>query len=235
MSDARPTLALLPGLLNDEALWRHQLGPLSAKVEPWVASFTGQDSIAAMAQDVLGAMPERFSLCGLSMGGYVAFEIMRRAPQRVERLALLDTQARPDPPEATQRRRDLMKLAEMGEFKGVTKRLLPLLVHPQGVDDPEVGGVVRDMAARVGKDAFIRQQTAIMDRTDSRPTLAEIACATLVLCGEEDQLTPPSLHLEMAAGIANSRLVRLPNCGHLAPLERPQETTAALLQWLTET
>ncbi len=234
MSEAKRALALLPGLLNDEALWRHQVGAVSGKAEPWVANFLTQNSVAEMAADVLAAMPERFSLCGLSMGGYVALEIMRQAPERVERLALLDTQARQDPPEATQRRKDLMKLAEMGEFKGVTQRLLPLLVHPDGVDDPEVGGVVREMAGRVGKEAFLRQQTAIMTRADSRPTLAEIACPTLVLCGEDDQLTPPSLHLEMAAGISGARLVQLPRCGHLPPLERPQETTAALLQWLDE-
>ena len=234
MSEAKRALALLPGLLNDEALWRHQVGAVSGKAEPWVANFLTQNSVAEMAADVLAAMPERFSLCGLSMGGYVALEIMRQAPERVERLALLDTQARQDPPEATQRRKDLMKLAEMGEFKGVTQRLLPLLVHPDGVDDPEVGGVVREMAGRVGKEAFLRQQTAIMTRADSRPTLAEIACPTLVLCGEDDQLTPPSLHLEMAAGISGARLVQLPRCGHLPPLERPQETTAALLQWLNE-
>lgn len=234
MVNGRPALALLPGLLTDDALWQHQMAPLSEAADPWVADFTSQDSTAAMAASVLDAMPERFALCGLSMGGYVAFEIMRQAPERVERLALLDTQARQDPPEIRQRRSDMMQLAERGEFKGVTQRLLPQLVHPERVDEPEVGGVVMDMAERIGKEAFLRQQTAILGRADSLPTLAEIACPTLVLCGQDDLLTPPDRHLEMAAGIANARLVKLPDCGHLPPLERPQETTAALLQWLQQ-
>ena len=227
-------LALCPGLLNDAALWQHQIGPLSEAAEPWVADFTTQDSVAAMAADVLGAMPEHFALCGLSMGGYVAFEVMRQAPHRVARLALLDTQARLDAPEITQRRKDLMQLAEKGEFKGVTQRLLPMLVHPDRTEEPAVGGVVKEMAGRVGKAAFLRQQTAILTRPDSLPNLADIECPTLVLCGEDDLLTPPDRHLEMAAGIANAKLVKLPNCGHLPPLERPRETTAALLQWLKE-
>ena len=234
MVNGKPALALLPGLLNDKALWQHQIAPLSETAQPWVADFTSQDSIAAMAAGVLEAMPERFALCGLSMGGYVAFEIMRQAPERVERLALLDTQAREDPPEIRQRRRDMMQLAEKGEFKGVTQRLLPQLVHPDRVEAPEVGGAVLAMAARVGKEAFLRQQMAILGRADSLPTLAQIACPTLVLCGENDLLTPPDRHLEMAAGIADARLVKLPDCGHLPPLERPQDTTAALLQWLQQ-
>ena len=234
MINGKPALALLPGLLNDKALWQHQIAPLSETAQPWVADFTSQDSIAAMAAGVLEAMPERFALCGLSMGGYVAFEIMRQAPERVERLALLDTQARQDPPEIRQRRRDMMQLAEKGEFKGVTQRLLPQLVHPDRVEAPEVGGAVLAMAARVGKEAFLRQQMAILGRADSLPTLAQIVCPTLVLCGENDLLTPPDRHLEMAAGIADARLVKLPDCGHLPPLERPEDTTAALLQWLQQ-
>lgn len=234
MINGKPALALLPGLLNDKALWQHQIAPLSETAQPWVADFTSQDSIAAMAAGVLEAMPERFALCGLSMGGYVAFEIMRQAPERVERLALLDTQARQDPPEIRQRRRDMMQLAEKGEFKGVTQRLLLQLVHPDRVEAPEVGGAVLAMAARVGKEAFLRQQMAILGRADSLPTLAQIVCPTLVLCGENDLLTPPDRHLEMAAGIADARLVKLPDCGHLPPLERPQDTTAALLQWLQQ-
>lgn len=234
MVNGKTALALLPGLLNDDALWQHQIASLSEKAHPWIADFTSQDSMAAMAAHVLDAMPERFALCGLSMGGYVAFEIMRQAPERVERLALLNTQARSDPPEIRQRRKDMMQLAEKGEFKGVTQRLLPQLVHPDRVETPEVGDAVLAMAARVGKEAFLRQQRAILGRADSLPTLAHIACPTLVLCGEHDLLTPPDRHLEMAAGIANAKFVKLPDCGHLAPLERPQDTTAALLQWLQQ-
>jgi len=130
-------LALLPGLLLDGTFWHHQVAALADIAEPWVADFTSQDSIAAMAQSVLAAMPERFALCGLSMGGYVAQEIMRQAPERVERLALLDTKARPDDADTTARRRGLIELAQKGAFKGVTPRLLPLLIHPDRLEDEE--------------------------------------------------------------------------------------------------
>jgi pimeloyl-ACP methyl ester carboxylesterase len=166
------------------------------------------------------------------MGGYVAFEVLRRAPGRVTRLALLDTQARADTEEGKARRRGLMALAEKGEFLGVAPRLLPLFLGADALADPAVTGTVRGMAESTGKDAFLRQQTAIMGRPDSRPSLHAIACPTLVLAGREDQLTPPELQLEMAQAIPDATLVLLPRCGHLAPLERPDAVTRQLLGWL---
>ncbi len=155
---------------------------------------------------------------------------MRLVPDRVTRLALLDTQARADTPEAAQRRRGLVALAERGEFLGVAPRLLPLFLHPDHLE--RLGPVVTAMTAAVGKEAFLRQQRAILERPDSRPLLASIRCPTLVLFGRQDRLTPPSLHEEMAAAIPEATLVVLPNCGHLAPLERPGGVTAQLLAWL---
>lgn len=155
---------------------------------------------------------------------------MRQAPGRVTRLALLDTQARADTPEASQRRRDLMALAERGEFLGVAPRLLPLFLHPDHLE--RLGPTVTAMAQAVGKQAFLRQQQAILERPDSRGLLPTIGCPTLVLCGRQDQLTPPALHEEMAAAIPDATLVVLPGCGHLAPLERPEAVTAQLLAWL---
>lgn len=227
-------LALLPGLLNDAALWRHQLVALEARAACFVPDFTTQDSVAAMAETVLSAMPPRFALSGLSLGGYVAFEVLRRAPERVERLALLDTKAGPDSPEQTERRRGLIALAKTGKFRGVTRRLLPMLVAETHLTDEPLMAEVLAMAERVGRDAFVRQQTAIMGRPDSRPTLSRVACPTLVLCGHEDRLTPPDLHMEMAAGIRDARLVVVEDCGHLAPLEQPAAVTAALARWLDD-
>lgn len=228
-------LALLPGLLCDGALWRAQAEGLAGLATCRVADFTSQDSMAAMAESVLAMMPGRFALAGLSMGGYVAFEVLRRAPERITRLALLDTSARPDTAEQTQRRRDLIALARQGDFKGVTGRLLPLLLHPAHVEDEALAAEVVAMAGRVGRDAFLRQQAAILSRPDSRPDLVRVSCPTLVLCGRQDALTPPAWHTEIAAGIADSRLVVLENCGHLAPMERPAEVTAALADWLEAT
>ncbi len=176
---AKFALILLPGLLCDRALWAPQLEGLGDVADMSVADFTQADSMAAMAETVLRTAPSRFALAGLSMGGYVAFEIMRRAPERVERLALLDTSARPDTPEQTQARRDLIALAQQGDFKGVTPRLLPRWVHPSRVHDAALVETVTAMTRRVGRDAFIRQQTAIMNRPDSRPGLAAITCPTL--------------------------------------------------------
>jgi pimeloyl-ACP methyl ester carboxylesterase len=177
-------------------------------------------------------MPARFALAGLSMGGYVALEIMARAPERVIRLALLDTRAQADVPEESKRRRGLIELAEMGQFKGVTPRLLPLFLHEARLDDAALTDTVTRMAQHVGKDAFIRQQHAIMGRRDQMAALVKIHVPTLVLCGREDALTPLADHKAMAAGIAGARLTVVEDCGHLATLERPEEVNAALRRWL---
>jgi pimeloyl-ACP methyl ester carboxylesterase len=171
-------------------------------------------------------------LAGLSMGGYVAFEILRRGPERVTRLALLDTQARADTEEARSRR-GLMQLAEKGEFKGVSPRLMPFFIHRDRLGDRELTGTVRAMAESVGRDGFLRQQAAIMARPDSRPDLPGIACPTLVLAGREDAVTPPERQHEMATAIPDATLVLLPRCGHLSPLERPEAVARQLLLWLS--
>ncbi|NIA67245.1 alpha/beta fold hydrolase [Pelagibius litoralis] len=225
-------LAFLPGLLCDAALWQPQIAGLGDIADCWVADFTTQDSATAMVDSVLAAMPERFALAGLSMGGYVALELMARAPERVERLALIDTKARGDSEEQTARRRGLIELAEKGQFKGVTPRLLPLFIHEDRLDDAVLTGVVMGMAERVGKEAFISQQRAIMTRRDHTQILAGIAVPTLILCGRQDALTPLSEHEDMAAAIAGSELVIVEDCGHLPSLERPEPTTAALRRWL---
>lgn len=232
MSEATP-LVLAPGLLCDEALWAHQVTHLSDMAEIRVADFTTQDSLGDMARHVLDIAPgDRFALAGLSMGGYVALEVMRQAPHRVMRLALLDTAARPEMPEQTARRKDLIDLAGRGRFKGVTPRLLPMLVHPDRLEDEALVGPIMAMAERVGTDAFIRQQTAIMGRPDSRPGLADIACPTLVACGRQDILTPPEASEELAAGIADAALVFIEDCAHMSTMERPEAATALLCYWL---
>jgi pimeloyl-ACP methyl ester carboxylesterase len=228
----RVPLLLLPGLLCDRALWECQVRHLGDVAESQVADLSGADSVAALAASVLAAAPPRFALAGLSMGGYVAFEIMRQAPERVIKLALLDTSARPDAPETLSRRRGLIELARSGRFRGVTPRLLPLLIHPDRQFETELTGSVMAMAARVGQEAFVRQQTAIMGRPDSRPGLEVIACPTLVLGGREDALTPPSVLAEIADAIPGARYVIIEDCGHLPPLERPHAVSALLRQWL---
>jgi pimeloyl-ACP methyl ester carboxylesterase len=226
-------LVLLPGLLCDAALWAPQVRALRGLVDPiMIGDLTRHDTLGGMADAVLAEAPPRFALAGLSMGGYCAQEIMRRAPERVTRLALLDTSARADSEEQRARRRGLIELAQKGEFKGVTPRLLPLLIHPGRLEDKPLTDTVTGMAERIGKDAFLRQQKAIMGRPDGRPDLARIACPTLVLVGRQDALTPVALHEEIAAGIPGSRLVVIEDSGHLTTLERPEPVNAALEEWL---
>ncbi len=227
-------LVLVPGLLCDDRLWRSQVDALSGLAECWIADATRFDTMTAIAENALESAPfERFALAGLSKGGYVALEIVRQAPQRIARLALLDTSARSDAPEQRRRREDFIALAERGRFLGVTDALLPSLVHPSRLEDSRLVSVVKDMARNVGKDAFIRQERAIMSRSDSRALLTTLSCPALVLCGRQDALTPLARHEEMAAAIPGAALEIIEDCGHLSTLERPDAVNAALRRWLT--
>jgi pimeloyl-ACP methyl ester carboxylesterase len=228
-------LVLVPGLLCDAQLWRPQVENLADIADIWIADHTRSDTMAGVARDVLADVParfERFALAGLSMGGYIALEILRQAPQRVDRLALLDTAANGEQAAQTQTRLAFIALAVSGSFPEVTETLLPLLLHPSRHGEKTLAGVVRSMAANVGKEAFVRQQHAIMSRADSLPLLASITCPTLVLCGRQDALTPLARHEEIAAGIKGSHLEVIEDCGHLSTLEKPAEVNAALRRWL---
>lgn len=226
------SLLLLPGLLNDSRLWRHQTRVLMVGRDLLFADLTRDDNLAAMAERVLSVAPPRFSLAGLSMGGYVCMEILRRSPERVERLALLDTTIRPDTPEQSQRRRDAIAVAQAGGFDKIMPTMLPNLLCATSLENPAITTLAKDMARTVGREAFIRQQTAIMGRPDSRATLAAVRCPTLILCGADDFLTPVERHREMAELIPGARLVCVPDCGHLSPMEQPEAVTAALMEWL---
>ena len=228
----RPHLVLVPGMLCDAALWAHQIQHLADVGECHVGDTRTDDTIAGMAHTILHTAPPRFALAGLSMGGIVALEILRQAPERVVRLALLDTAATPESEASRQRRLDLMKLAELGEFVGVAPRLLPQFIHPDRLQDGTLTDAVMEMTQRVGKDAFLRQQSALMGRADSRPHLAAIKVPTLVLCGRQDTMTPLAHHGEMAEAIPNARLAIVEDSGHLTTMERPQAVTALLRDWM---
>lgn len=228
-----PTLLFLPGLLCDARLFRDQAAALAGQARCVTADLTHDDNLPAMAVRALRLVPGEapVAVCGLSMGGYVAMEILRQAPHRVARVALMDTSARPDTPEQMRRRRALLALSESGMFRGVTPRLLPQLLAPAHVAGP-LGAEVMAMAERVGRPAFHRQQRAIMARPDSRTSLPAVRVPALVAVGEEDALTPPHLAEEMAALIPGARLARIPGAGHLPPMEAPAATTALLRDWL---
>lgn len=230
--DQTTPILLVPGLASSAriyatvipALWR--FGPVM------VANHIRDESMAGIAARVLREAPPRFALAGHSMGGYIALEIMRQAPGRVARLALINTQARPDTPEATARRLGLMARARRGELRAIRDESFPELVHPSRRNDAEILKLVHAQDEDVGVDGYLRQQTAIIARVDSRPTLATIKCPTMVLTGDTDNTIPNTLSKEMAEGIAGARLVVLDRCGHLPQAEQPEATVRALTEWL---
>lgn len=232
IADALP-IVLVPGLTCSARLYAEQIPALWRCGPVMIADHTRDDSMAAIARRILAAAPPRFALAGLSMGGYIAFEIMRQAAGRVAKLALLDTGPRADTPEQTERRRVVMAMAKAGRYAEIPDLAFPLYVHRNRHGDEALKRIVRTMAEETGAEAYLRQQQAILSRPDSRPGLAAITCPTLVLVGEGDEATPPELAREIAAGIAGSRLVTIADSGHLSTLERPQAVTTALVEWMS--
>jgi pimeloyl-ACP methyl ester carboxylesterase len=226
-------LILVPGLLCTRALFAPQVDALAPSVRIIVADHTRDDAMEAIASRLLAAAPTRFALAGLSMGGYVALEVLRQAPERVTRLALLDTSARPDTEDARERRLGQIAAAEAGRFEEVQAELWPRLIHPDRLHDRALEASVRGMMRESGVETFVRQQRAIMGRRDSRALLGAIEVPTLVLVGAQDALTPPELAREMADGIEGASLVVVPQSGHLSTLERPEAVTRALQAWLS--
>jgi pimeloyl-ACP methyl ester carboxylesterase len=236
MSDATPEalpIVLIPGLTCSARLYAEQIPALWRFGPVMVADHTRDDRMAAIARRILAAAPPRFALAGLSMGGYICFEILRQAPERVAKLALLDTGARADTPEQTERRRTVMALTKEGRYAEIPDLAFPVYVHRDRRHDEALKRLVRMMAEETGPKAYLRQQQAILSRADSRPSLAAIVCQTLVLVGDGDEATPPELAREIAAGIAGSHLVTIADSGHLSTLERPQQVTEAMVAWLS--
>jgi len=228
-------IVLVPGLLCSAeafapqvaALWR--FGPVT------VASTLEGNSIEEMAAAILATAPPHFALAGISMGGYICLEIVRQAPERVLKLALLDTSARPDTPDQSSQRLAMVASARTGDFLRLASGALGAIVHPSRKEDAHLRAINLRMAAAVGFDGFVRQTNAIIARMDSRPGLAEIAVPTLVLVGDADTLTPPALAEEIAAAIPCARLTVVPQCGHASTLEHPDAVNAALIAWLDGT
>ncbi len=232
-ADALPVV-LVPGLLTSPRLYGPQLPMLWQSGPTVIADNTRDDSMAAIASSILAAAPPRFALVGLSMGGYISFEIMRQAPGRVAKLALLNTSARPDTSEQIERRRGQLARTAAGRFDEIPGEQFPLLFHPDHLGIEEFREITRLMAWETGPEGFVRQQRAIIARPDSRPGLGAITCPTLVLAGDTDRLLPPEHSFEMADAISKARLVVVPECGHLSTLDQPRATTDALRRWLAD-
>ncbi len=230
-------LLLLPGLLCDRAVWAPVLPRVGAVAACTVADYADETSIGAMAERVLASAPPTFAVAGHSMGGRVALEVLRRAPARVERLALLDTGCRARPAGAAgdderSARLALLALAREQGMRAMARVWVQPMVHPARRADAALVDAVLDMFERRTPAQFAGQIDALLARPDASGVLAQAACPVLVLAGREDGLSAPQQNREMAALASGSRLVILERCGHMAPMERPDETGAALAQWL---
>lgn len=225
-------LILVPGLLCSARLYTPQVEGLWTHGSVTVAAHRDDDTTEAIARRVLEQAPPRFALAGLSMGGYIAFAMMRLAPERIARLALLDTSARADTAEQKAGREKFIAMAQQGKLMDVVETLTPKFLHRNHGGDARLKGIIRAMAQDTGVEAFVRQEKAIMARQDARPLLPEIGCPTLVLVGDGDELTPPELSKEIAGGISGSKLVIVPECGHLSTLEQPDAVNKAMAEWL---
>ena len=227
-------LLLIPGLLCDHDLWTHQAATLSPFADCIITdAHMHHETIGGIAAAAVADLPPRFAVAGLSMGGYIALEICRRFGERVARLALLDTSARADTAEQMARRGTLIDLCRSGGFGDVIEQLYTVLVHPDRCDDGVLKHRITAMARRMGPEVFIRQQHAIMARPDQVATLGRIACPTVVICGEQDRITPLECAEEMAAGISGARLETIPACGHMSTMEMPETVASILTAWLT--
>ena len=231
IADSTPTL-LIPGLTDSPRLYQEQLPALFRFGPVMVGDHTRDDTVTALAARVLQHAPPRFALVGLSLGGYAALEIMRAAPERVLRLALLDTSARPETVESTERRKLGIARAERGEYREVVEATWPLMVHESKLEDLMLKQMFVNMHMAAGAEVYVRQQRAIMSRPDSRPSLNAIRCPTLVLVGDSDKVTPVEVAQEMAGGIFEAKLRVIERSGHLSALEQPQAVSEALVAWM---
>lgn len=233
MMESLPIVAV-PGLMCSARLYADQIPALWPFGPVTVADHRRDETMDAIARRILSTAPPRFALIGLSMGGYIASAIVRQAPDRVAKLALLDTSARADLPERIEARRALIAMAEQGRFGAVVDFHFPQFVHRNRRDDADLKRVVKAMAEDTGPQAYVRQQKAILSRQDWRDSLSTIHCPTVVIVGDGDEMTPPKVAEEIAEGIAGARLVVIADCGHLTTLERPSEVNAALVAWMSD-
>jgi pimeloyl-ACP methyl ester carboxylesterase len=225
-------IVFVPGLNCTGDLFAPQVAALSRIAQCHIADHSGFDSLEAVAGDILSKAPQRFALSGLSMGGYVAFEIVRQAPDRVTGLALLDTRSAKDTAEDAERRRQTIRLAQSGQFDRLHDILWPRLVHPARQSDSRLEEIVKGMMRDTGPERFVRQQTAVLNRGEYQPTLESVAVPTIVVTGAQDSITPPETGRALAAFISGARYIEIPDCGHLSTLERPDEVNRTLVDWL---
>jgi pimeloyl-ACP methyl ester carboxylesterase len=228
----RPFLAFACAHLTDERLYAAQVAALEADYECIVFVFRDHDSLGAMAEELLADTPARFTLIGLSLGGYLAFEIVRQQLQRLERLVLMDTTAVADnPARRAGRHADIAKVRE-GGIEALIPELPSRWLHPSHVRRAELTKLMSEMARSIGARGQLNQQTAMLARPDSHDDLGRVRVPTLVMCGRNDPVTPVQDHEAMASAIPGACLEIIENCGHLSTIERPESVNRVLIEWL---
>lgn len=227
-------IVFVPGLLCSAEAFSPQVAALWPFGPIMIASTLAGETIADIAAAILNDAPARFALAGISMGGYICMEIMRQAPERVLKLALLDTSALSDTPDQTTQRRAMVAQAGKSDFATWGEATLTSISHPSRRTDPDLRAINRRMALAVGFEGLVRQTEAVIGRPDSRPSLPAIAVPTLVLVGSDDALTPPERAQEIAALVPGAKLVVVPDCGHASTLEQPLLVSSALTRWMQD-
>ncbi len=230
--DHRINLILVPGLLCTADLWRDQITGLADIATITVADHHLDDNIPDIAARILKDAPDEFAVAGLSMGGYIAMELMRQAGDRISHFSLMDTTVDADSPERRIQRLDFLKLVEIGSFKGVTAQLMPQLIHQIRLNDTDLTGRIYQMADDIGKGGFVQQMTAIMNRPDTWDLLHTITCPSLVLTGADDAMIPADRQRVIAEEIPGAVFREIAECGHLPTMETPDEVTIAMRDWL---
>lgn len=225
-------VVFVPGHMCDARVFGPQIEGLSSRLPVHVSWVAGDDSICGMAETALGAAPPRFWIVGLSMGGIVAMEIVRQAPERIAGVAFLDTNHRAESGHVARDREMRMSRAAKGKLEAVIRDEMKPRYLADGPHRTEVLRTVMSMAMEIGTDVFLRQSTALLGRPDQTETLRSIEAPCLVMCGEEDQLCPPRIHAEMAAIVPGARLEIVSGAGHLPTLEQPEATNARLANWI---
>ena len=226
-------LLLLPGMMCDARMFAPQIAELSAQHPLVLMPMTGSTSIKEIAEDILRLAPNRFALLGLSMGGIVAMEIVRQAPDRVSRLALLDTNPLADAPERASIREQQINSVEAGKLRSVMRDEMKPKYLAEGANKAAILDLCMDMAEALGPQVFIEQSIALKTRPDQCETLKKIQVPTLIACGEYDSLCPLERHQLMHELVAESRLCVISGAGHLPTLEQPELTNHEIREWLS--
>lgn len=231
---SKPSLVLLPGSLSDEQVWAPQARALADMADIHIPHILGPDTLSGMAEAVIAHAPERFALCGFSMGGRVALEVYRRIPERVTRLALVSASIHSIAEGEDQKRKPLLDLAVAEGMEALAEAWLPRIVHPDLLGNAEFMGPLHAMALRQTPDDYVREVRALLTRDPVDDVARSVTCPVLVIAGDRDPLSTPARNADIQQLIPHARLVTFENCAHFPMLEYPERTSAELRSWLND-